>query len=148
MLYLGVLFVGSRGPVPKRSEDRVRRNGGGVQKVEVASGRVGAPFYANPDWCPAVRRLWDSMEESGQARFYERSDWAFAMLIFDQLNEYVLSERKNGQILSSLLSSLTSLLLTEGDRRRAGIELSRASDGSSGDDAQVTMMREWQRRMA
>ena len=140
--------MGSRGPVPKRSEDRIRRNVVAVEKVTVSGERVCAPFAPSDSWCPSVRRLWDAMQDSGQARFYEPSDWAFAMLVFDELDEYVLSDRKNGQILSALLSSLTSLLLTEGDRRRAGVELSRGGDGVSADDAEVTMMKEWQRRMA
>lgn len=142
--------MGSRGPVPKRSEDRKRRNKNeGTQpvKVEVPVDVRVSPFVeANPEWCGTVSGLWESLSVSGQARFYEPSDWAFARLILDELDEYVRAERKNGQILASLLSGLGSLLVSEGDRRRAGIELSHAASASTG-SSRVESMEKWKSRV-
>ena len=138
--------MGNRGPVPKRSEDRKRRNEGEIEttKVEV-SGVVEVP-EANPEWHPIARRLWESLEGSGQSRFYEPSDWALAYSLCDDLSYYKLARVRSGQMLASIMSALSSLLLTEGDRRRVALELSRP-EADGGKDDKVTRMDEWKRKL-
>lgn len=133
--------VGSRGPVGKRLAD-VQGHKSKAELSPVSLTVVGAQPVVQPEapdyWCPVAFRLWESMGQSGQSRFYEPSDWAFAWLMMDLVTEYVNDGRPNGQLLGSILSGLTSLLLTEGDRRRAGVELSRAVDESDTDRAAVS----------
>lgn len=139
--------MGSRGPVPKRSEDRKRRNktpGGSVKACGAA--RVNVP-RGNSDWAAVAKRLYKGLRDSGQSRFFEPSDWAFAYFMMDEITRYTECGRQNGQVLSSLLSGLSSLLVTEGERRRVGMELTR-SDSQPGDgEKNVLVMEQWRERM-
>lgn len=124
--------MGSRGPVGKRSDDRIRRNkpDGGLTVVEMPV-PVCAPPEPDEGWCLAARRIWDSLVLSGQSRFYEPSDWAYAQFVMDEMTRYARNGQQIGDRLSAIDSMLVRLLLTEGDRRRAGLELSRAVDDAS-----------------
>lgn len=137
--------MGTRGPVPKRSEDRHRRNDPDVPlKVGKGAAVVSIP-EPNKFWPDAVRRLWDSLADSGQSAFYEPSDWAYAYFLLDEMSRYVENERQNGQVLSSLLTGLSNLLVTEGDRRRVSVELVRAGSEEDEDAAMVAVMDEWRK---
>ncbi|SFS73058.1 hypothetical protein [Streptomyces sp. ok210] len=39
-------------------------------------------------WNPIAKRLWDSLKESGQADFYQTSDWALAYSLCEDLSFY------------------------------------------------------------
>ena len=136
--------MGTRGPVPKRSEDRKRSN---APEVEVKRGRSGMTESfkrpkANPDWSYAARRLWDDAKRSGHSRFYEPSDWTMAYILCNVLTAFEETGYSNGQMLASINAMSTELLLTEGARRRAGIELVR-DDENSEDLAVIEDMEQW-----
>lgn len=78
---------GTRGPIPKREDLRVRRNKEGGEVTEGPSGGYW-PAHVEPDekWHPIARLLWDSMEESGQSQFYEPSDWATAYWLCEAMS--------------------------------------------------------------
>ncbi len=122
--------MGSRGPIPERSEARRRRN------KEDGPGLVQAPSGPPPDlpdlpgadplWHPIAGDWYLSLRESGQAAFYQPSDWAVARYAADLMSKVLMSERgPNGQLVAALNSVMSSLLTTEGDRRRARMELER-----------------------
>lgn len=139
--------MGSRGPVPKRSEDRHRRNKD-YSTTKAPSG--GSEVVAPPacDWWPdEVADLYNSLAKSGQSRFYEASDWAYAQFIMGEMSRYVDGARQNGQVLTALLSGLTALGVTEGDRRRMGIELGKPVEVDTPDSNVVTMDK-WLKRFA
>ena len=135
-------------PVPKRS-DQVRRtnNKALVEKIEV-EGSVTVP-KPHPKWHPAARQLWDSLPDSGQSRYYEPSDWAMAYVLMDDLSHYLRSHSRQGVKLSALMSGFTTLLLTEGDRRRVRMEIERAGSSmeAAEDDPTVAIMADY-RKMA
>lgn len=123
-----VTCMGSRGRIPKRNEERVARNKDRMlQEVEIDTSPAVQP-QPDPSWCPAARRIWDAMGVSAQTRFYEASDWAYAQFALDEVTRYIESGKQSGIVLASVDSMLTRLLLTEGDRRRAGIEIQHAQD--------------------
>ena len=140
-------LMGSRGPVPKRSEDRKRRNE--VNVTRAASGSPDGVVWpeAPEEWTLVARMLWESLPKSGQSRFYEQSDVALAFFACQEISEYQLSPKKNAQRLSSILTALSSLCVAEGDRRRVGIELSRGDEELSEEEATVTVMNQWKKRM-
>lgn len=115
------------GPIPKRSDqlsrerDANRRAGGG----EITKGTMRPVKIpeADPDWHPAALMIWEAMALSGQADYYQQSDWAYAWSLCDDLSYYKERGNRSGQMLASLLSGLDRLLLTEAERRRARIEL-------------------------
>ncbi|QYW07853.1 terminase small subunit [Streptomyces phage RedBear] len=114
------------GPVPNREADLARprsRKGGDVQEVTKGEMRPVKIPNADRDWHPIARRLWDSLKTSGQADFYQNSDWAFAFSLCEDLSHYKKSGKRSGQMLQTIYSSFERLLVAEGDRRRVRIEL-------------------------
>lgn len=86
------------------------------------------PDLPEPDplWHPIAADWYLSLRESGQSSFYEPSDWAMARYAAHVMSQVLLSERgPNGQLVAALNSVMSSLLTTEGDRRRARMELER-----------------------
>ncbi|ASN69179.1 hypothetical protein 7S3_1 [uncultured Caudovirales phage] len=134
------------GPVPKRSAERRRRNKTGVTSAVVGSIGGSVQPAGDPRWHSIAAALWEALGESGQAQFYEPSDWAFAFSLMDDLSYYKSAERRSGQMLQSIYSAFERLLVTEGDRRRARLELERA-DSAPVDDENVAIMDDY-RRMA
>lgn len=123
--------MGTRGPIPERSEARRRRNkDDGPELVKAPSG---APDDlpelpdADPLWHPIAADWYLSLRVSGQAAFYQPSDWAVARYAAELMSRVLdCSERgPNGQLVAALNSVMSSLLTTEGDRRRARMELER-----------------------
>jgi hypothetical protein len=124
------VFMGVTGPIPKRSEERRRRNkDDGPQLVQAPSGPpADLPDLPEPDplWHPIATDWYLSLQESGQAVFYQPSDWAMARYAAELMSRGLCSDRPpNGQYVSALDSVMARLLTTEGDRRRARIELER-----------------------
>lgn len=118
--------MGDRGPIPKRSTERVRRNQdeGPISKITTI-GPVDIPELGIPNVHPMVRDLYESMKTSGQAKYYEPSDWQYARMTFHFVNKLLKQSKPSAMLLSSVNQMLTSLLLTEGDRRRVRIEVDR-----------------------
>ena len=117
--------MGTRGPVPKRSEDRIRRNlDDPVEKVAVF-GTVEVPELNMPDAHPIVIELYESMKDSAQAKFYEPSDWVHAKVVCHFLDAQVKSSKPSGQMMATIFAQFTDMLLTEGARRRVKLEIER-----------------------
>lgn len=115
------------GPVPNRSEDLARpreRKGSDQQSIKTGEMRDVTIPHADPEWHPIADRMWRAMKSSGQADFFQNSDWAFAYSLMDDLSHYKKSGKRSGQMLQSILSAMERLLITEADRRRARVELS------------------------
>ncbi|QHB38033.1 terminase small subunit [Mycobacterium phage Noelle] len=118
--------MGDRGPIAKRSDQRVRRNktDNPVTKLPV-KGPVKQPPIGIPDAHPVVTQLWDSLRDSAQAHYYEPSDWAYCRMALHFANKLLWSDKPNGQILATVNSMLNGLLVSEGDRRRVQLEIER-----------------------
>jgi len=137
--------MGTRGPIPERSEARRRRNkDDGPELLKAPSG---APDDlpdlpgADPLWHSIAADWYLSLRESGQAAFYQPSDWAVARYAAELMSRVLdCSERgPNGQLVAALNSVMSSLLTTEGDRRRARMELERKKPVPQG-GAKVTAL--------
>lgn len=164
------------GPVPKRSEERIRSGepaGTPTTKVDVeqlaAADEDALPFkialpievpdydgawkVERPDkrpahdapWHPLVANLWESFSRSGEALYWQPSDWQVAALLCevvdrdlqpqiigytetgsdeDRVKEPIWGEAPvKGATLAAVMKAAGSLGLTEGDRRRMGLEI-------------------------
>lgn len=150
---------GAGGPVPKRSDQRRRRNkpaAGDPTEAEASGAFV--PPKANTRWHPVAKRWFGSLADSGQSVFYEPSDWATAYVIAESISRELQPQPVTtgmdqdtglpivekmpmpvkGASLAAWLKGMTSLLATEGDRRRAAIELRRPAPEEGG--ANVTQL--------
>lgn len=167
------------GPVPKRSSQRRRRNKGpegppptsgkgsgtsawvayaeslGIAVPEGASRaqvqELVAQGAGDDGWHPLAREWFDSLADSGQAGFFEPSDWATARVYAEVLSSAVRLLREGGRGAGTLIErwqvGATELLTTEGARRRARIELEREADGQDEETtADVSELAEYRRR--
>lgn len=79
-------MAGTRGPIPKRSEARIRRNAGGKPTSTGDLHRhTDAPFDPDPEWHTIAQSFWEALENSGQSAFYADSDWVSAYLLCEVL---------------------------------------------------------------
>jgi len=94
----------------------------------------------NSRWHPIAKRWFQALAASGQAQFYEPSDWAAAELLAESMSRdlrpQVVGITDSGKVvkesiplkgasLAAYLKAFGSLLVTEGDRRRVRLELER-----------------------
>ena len=112
------------GPVPKRSEERSRRNKSENEGGVPLSKGDKVPFKVPPvdsSWHPRAKQWYRSLSRSGMRDYYELSDYEMARLLADALTEYY--KRPTAMMLATILQGMTSLGVTEGERRRMRIEL-------------------------
>lgn len=134
------------GPIPRPEATLARpreRTGGehGAQAVTVGERLpVTWGLDADPAWHPIAIRIYEAARTSGQSAFYQDSDWAILYSLCEDISYYKTPSKatavnrktgeaseydkpRSGQMLQSIMSNLTSLLLTEGERRRVRLEL-------------------------
>lgn len=133
------------GPVPKRSEERRRRN----KDVEIEQVPSGTDLPCQPpepseEWHPIAKNWYLSLAESGQAIFYEPSDWTTAVYVAEAMSRNLDSEKLSGHLFQAVITASSSLLVTEGDRRRLRLELTRAEVKDT-ESAGVTALRDYKK---
>lgn len=118
--------MAGRGPVPKRSSERERRNKPDMEITKIeASGTVDQPELGLADAHPIIVDLWESMGESAQSQYYEPTDWQFARFTLHFANQLLWNARPSAQMFQGVTSALSDLLLSEGARRRLRMEIER-----------------------
>lgn len=142
--------MGVRGPVPKRDEERVRRNIPEDPTVTVkVIGAVEIPELGDVSYDgeihPIVVDMYQAMRDSASVKYFEPTDWAYARLTMLALNQELIASKQQGRPIGAMKTTainqmLSALLLTEGDRRRARLEIERAPAESSGKVLDVTDM--------
>jgi hypothetical protein len=121
--------MGVTGPVPKRDGERRRRNKPDTPTETVpVSGEVPVPA-ADPAWHPIARDWYASLAGSGQAQFYEPSDWATACYTAHVMSEILNADTLSAALIGAVNTLMSSLLTTEGDRRRVRMEIDRKTTG-------------------
>ena len=160
--------MGERGPVPKRSSQRRRRNKpdtttGTPDITRAESGTPTPPEApaADEGWHPIAASLYESLTESGQRQWYEPSDWAAAYLMCESISRDLLPQvvgitdegdvvkdtiPLKGASLAAYLKAFAGLGVTEGDRRRTRMELTRATVRDVDEDAAVVALDDWTAR--
>ena len=68
-----------------------------------------------------------SLAQSGQAKFYEPSDWQYARFVAWQMSEHMNSEKPQAATLGQIIKANEQLLVTDASRRRLRLELLRDS---------------------
>lgn len=156
----------TRGPIPKRTEIRQRRNATGADGLEVrtAAALPAEAYEADPNWHDVAATWYESHAESGQARFYQQSDWATLYLVADQISRHLQPQYVGmvmvgggrqepqyettpmaGSTLAAILKASSVLGSTEGDRLRMKIQLEaggaeQAPTGTPGQQARAAAM--------
>lgn len=136
--------MGARGPVPTRSDQRRRQNKNpeGIATAKAPGVRAEQP-PADASWHDMARDWYESLATSGQARWYQPSDWQTARVWAELLSRQLASGRPSAQMVAAWQQAATELLTTEGARRRARIELEAPAvdeDEVASDAAMVTYL--------
>ena len=136
--------MAGRGPVPKRDAERRRRNKPSTPTDAVKMpGKVRVPA-GDRTWHPIAKRWYRSLKTSGQSKFYEDSDWMTAKYVAHLMSRVLSDDRPSAELVKAITPMMTSLLTTEGERRRVRLEIDRADDGP----AEVTAMDAYRRARA
>lgn len=125
--------MGKKGPMPERSDLRIRRNkpdGVGVSKG-TAIGFVGWPRPG--DWDPSVIRFYNSFKNSGIVDYYEATDVEMIWQACDELNVHRNEGKRSAMRFDVLMKHLSAFGATEDGRRRMRIELESPVTGSEMD---------------
>jgi hypothetical protein len=152
---------GAGGPPPKRSDQRRRRNTPAAgEPVKVDDVSVVVVPEPDPSWHCTARIVWDSLSHSGQRQFYTSTDWSSAYVLCESISremspqpivvgrgEYASVEMVDlppkGASLSAWRALMAGLLMTEGDRRRAALELQRPKPVEPEQAGSVTSIASW-----
>lgn len=138
--------AGTRGPVPKRSTERRRRNKESkTETVKPIVGKVEQPA-ANREWHPIALGWYESLATSGQAQFYEPSDWMFARYVAEAMSRNLKQKQFSSVLFASVMSGMSDLLTTEAARRRVRMEIDR--EGSPEQPASVTAIADYRKRLS
>lgn len=139
--------MGTRGPVPKRSDQRRRRNADG--NVDTIDATPGAPPVVAPPLGFATHEIamewYESLAESAQAQYFEPSDWQAARVVAHEIGRMLNRKDASGQLLTSVWSAMGDLLTTEAARRRVRVEIDR--NGVEGDDEGEVIELEYRRTL-
>lgn len=143
--------MGARGPVGKRSDQRLghraKAEAEEVTKVEVAAPVVPV-MEPDADWHPIAQDWFRSLGESGQSVFYEPSDWMTARYVAEAMSRNLSDGKFSAMLFASVMSAMSSLLTTEGDRRRLRVELERQAPVDADEEAAVAALDEWRDRLS
>lgn len=119
-----VAVPGQRGHMPKREAERRRTNKVDITTV-VLDDVVEVPPLLIEDCPQLVVDFYNSLAKSGQARFYEPSDWQRARLLCWSLAYMIREGKPTAMLYAALQKDFESLLVAEGDRRRCRMEIDR-----------------------
>jgi len=119
--------MGTRGPIGKRSDKRHGHRTAAEQArtTKAAAGTRPRPPVADRSWHKIARGMFESLKRSGQAQFFEASDWQTARLAAEMTSRLLTAEKTSAMLLAAVDAMWARLLMTEADRRRLRIELER-----------------------
>lgn len=164
---LGVTGVkGAGGPVPKKSNQKHGHRTKAELEAKAPTKAVDPHEVeipaADEDWHPVAKLWFNSLERSGQSAFYANSDWGAAFLLAESISRemkpQVVGNTKDGEpvwasippkaaSVAAWLKGMTALLATEGDRRRAAVELQRPKPQGDEGGGDVSEIDDWRRRL-
>lgn len=136
-----------RGPVPKRSDQRRRRNKSAADApaVVVAMGQqVVKPPTEDRAWHPYAKDWFRALKRSGQAQFYQESDWREAKLVAWLITQELSSPTgARAGMMDVIFSRADALMTTEGARRRLRVELITPKVTDEAKEATVSIMEQY-----
>ena len=142
-----------RGPIPKRSDQRRRRNKpeavGGPAVVVAMGQQVVKPPTEDRAWHPYAKDWFRALKRSGQAQFYQESDWREAKLVAWLITQELSSPTgARAGMMDVIFSRADALMTTEGARRRLRVELITPKVTDEAREATVSIMEQYRADLA
>lgn len=136
---------GPRGPAPKPAAQRRRANKpeshGAAEPVVV--GEAAPPPELGFEAHQMVSDLWEALVKSVEGQFFSAADWQRARLELYFVNSLLVGEKIGAQAWQAVQAGLSALLVSPADKRRAGIELKKATSDPD-EDAAVVQLAQYQ----
>lgn len=122
--------MATKGPMPKRSTQRLgHRTQAEQAKTQTVivpkSGKLYGPALGLADPHPLARDWYEGLRRSGQAEFYQPSDWAQARILTELIGSAMRQDKPSSMMVMAFMAGAGELLTTEGSRRRMRMELER-----------------------
>lgn len=135
--------MGSRGPIPKRSNERTRRHKAGKDGIEIKKGEALEWEWveANEEWPDYVQEYYNAFQQSGMKMYFQQTDVRQLYLACEMMAQQFNTGRPSAMMIAEAFKLLDGLGATEGERRRMKIELEKyvePEDDSGKRMAQVT----------
>lgn len=119
--------MGTRGPVPKRSDQRRRRNvPDGPAVVQVGGAATVVPPLDLPGVASIVADWYAALADGPEARYYTPAIWQRARVVAMMLDTVVKAGRPSAQMYAALQQDMKALMIDAGELRRLGIEVQAA----------------------
>jgi hypothetical protein len=139
-------MTGTRGPVPKRSTERRRRNKESAPDVvKIADGAPVVMPEPNSGWHPIAVDWYMSLADSGQAQYFEPSDWQAARVLAEVMSRNLRQKKFSAVLFATVWSGMSDLLTTEASRRRVRMEIERGA--IPGTPAGVTALADYRKSL-
>lgn len=119
------------GPVPKRSDQRRRRNAPARPVAKVDGAAAGQPELDVPAAHPLAVSWYDALADGPEAKFYTPAMWQRARIVVVMLSGVLEAGRPSSQMYAALQQDMKSLLVDAGELRRLGIEVQAAEAGDN-----------------
>lgn len=113
------------GPVPKRSDQRRRRNKPAIPVSKVEGAATSQPELGM-EVHPVVADWYAALADGPEAQFYTPAMWQRARIVARMLSGVLGAERPSSQMYAALQADMKSLLVDAGELRRLGIEVQAA----------------------
>ena len=125
-------------PFPKRDDQRRNTITRKADKVVVNGGVKVRQPAARKHWRDEVKAWYRSISRSGEAEYYEPSDWQMALAAGDMYDEWFKTKRATTFGEFRMLAH--ELMLTEGARLSSRVEVHRKKDESQEDKGQAAVV--------
>ena len=132
---------GPRGPAPKRSDQRRRANKPESQGAAetTTAGAAGDQPELGFEAHQLVVDMWGALGKSVEGKFFSHADWQRARYELFFVNGLFESGRIGAQAWQAVQAGLSALLISPADKRRAGIELKKATSDPDEEAAVVQL---------
>lgn len=140
-----------RGPIPKRSDQRRRRNKpeADAPAVVAMGQQVVKPPTEDRAWHPYAKDWFRALKRSGQSQFYQESDWREAKLVAWLITQELSSPTgARAGMMDVIFSRADALMTTEGARRRLRVELITPKVTDEAKEATVSIMEQYRADLA
>lgn len=124
--------MGTRGPAPKRSDQKAGHHKPPEVTKVVVRGRVEPP-EPRSTWSDSTLDWYAGLAQSGQSVTYEPSDWQEALFIGDLMEDY--KREPMASLAVAILKGYADLGVSDSARKRSGVEVNREQSEDDAEDA-------------
>src|SRR6476660_8654199 len=134
-------------PASKRRRTNKPRTWGAAEPITAPAADAQDRELGIADPHELVSRMWATVQESCESRFYSEADWARLRLELWNANELLTSGKPiTGNAWATVQHGLNAMLISPAEKRRCAIEMKPVGPDAD-EDAAVSMTAKYQRKL-